>query len=224
MPATLATLKLRAIVAGTIGRLAIAAIAQAVSIDVGSSSGPVGSTVSVAVTLTTGGAEVGGITNVLTSDSAFVGCSVGPNLGISSLLLQPQGCTPGSDCQQVGAVITGPINGSLQPIPDGSVLYTCDVKITGGSVGQVFHLTCSEPAAASLNGTDLPGTTCQNGAILVTNAVSATPTATPGPGTGGGTCAVTPAPGDARIWLLSLPALLFLWWRGRRGGRYPFFG
>lgn len=157
----------------------VADLTPAVSIDVGSASGSAGSTVSVQVTLNAMGAQVGGVINVITFDPVvpIVGCTVSPPFAlISAVVLQPVGCTPSVDCQQAKAIITGPFQGgSLQPIPDGSVLYTCDVKISGGSVAQSLPLTCSDPSASTPDGTELPAQ-CSSGQVRVVNP---TPTVIP---------------------------------------------
>lgn len=155
----------------------------------------------------------------------------------------PNGCTPGDTCTGVRALVLALNN--VDPIPDGSVLYTCDIAIAADATGEI-PLTCSNAGSSSPAGGAL-NTDCTNGTITIggatpTNTVGEA-TATSTPTTGGATptntvggntptrtnttgpipptfvcddgCSVA-APVDTTTgWVLLLPAALLLWVRRR---------
>jgi len=91
---------------------------------------------------------------------------------------RPADCTEGVDCNEFKGII---INFSdLSAIPDGSLLYSCDVGIAGGTTAAVlsgateFTIACNNPGSSNPDGESLI-TTC-NDAIV--NVVDPTPTPT----------------------------------------------
>ena len=77
---------------------------------------------------------------------------------------QPAGCTPGTTCQSVRALVID--ISSSAPIPDGSVLFTCSASITRTAAIGKHHLWCSGPQASDSNANALP-VLCADGAIQV---------------------------------------------------------
>ena len=65
-------------------------------------------------------------------------CSVNPaiNKGFTSFAFQPPGCTPQVSCTGMRAVVISLSN--TNPIPDGSVLYTCNVAISPSAADGVL--------------------------------------------------------------------------------------
>jgi MYXO-CTERM domain-containing protein len=156
--------------------LALAAAAQAVVITIDDASGDAGSTIGVTVTLNTEGASVAGTQNDITfgSDSGIAiaaktngkpDCAVNPDIdkGGTSFAFQPSGCTAGTDCTGVRALVLALDN--VDPIPDGSVLYTCQVAIASDASG-VIALTNSNAGASDPDGNALP-TTAVSGNVTV---------------------------------------------------------
>ena len=75
-----------------------------------------------------------------------------------------RGCD-GDDCTSMKAIVLTFDN--LDPIPEGSLLYTCNVAISAAAVpGSVFPLTCLFAEAADPDGNPV-GLGCDEGQILV---------------------------------------------------------
>jgi hypothetical protein len=158
-------------------------------------------------------------------------CSVGQDipLGGSSFSFLPAGCTPGDDCTGARALVLTLDNIG---IPDGTLLYSCEIAIPGDSAPGTYPLAVSDVLAADPDGMSVPADGA-DGAVIVdaptptaTIALSphATETRTPPPtvtptgtsprGGSSGSCTVAAAdPGPA--WWLLLP-LLVLRRRARR--------
>ncbi len=75
--------------------------------------------------------------------------------------------------------------GNLDPIPDGSLLYSCDVGIPGGTaaattsgVTGMFEIVCANPGASDSNGNTLE-TICNNAVVNVAPPPTDTPTMAP---------------------------------------------
>jgi hypothetical protein len=232
-------------VAATAGVFTSAAPGNAVSFNVGSASGTAGTEVQFAVTLSTTNMQVAGTSNDIAFDPATpaVSCTVSPAFaGLSGAILLPDNCTPGVDCLGARVLI---IQFPPIPITDGAILYTCDVKISAGTAGGSYPLTCLAPSASDPDGKELPAQ-CVDGQLQVlpapTATVTPTPTITstttptgtttptrtatgtplPGGGGGGGGCEVAPLP-HSLAYVLLLPAAALLWRRRRvrlptRGG------
>src|SRR5262249_39110214 len=104
------------------------------SIIVGSATGQPGTGVLFNVTLDTE-ANVAGTQNdvafqpqarIRSKDGGEPDCAVNPAIdkGDSTFAFLPDGCTPGVDCTSVRALILS--FGNLNPIPSGSILYSCE--------------------------------------------------------------------------------------------------
>jgi MYXO-CTERM domain-containing protein len=107
-------------------------------------------------------------------------CHVNPDINkeATTFAFEPIGCTPGTNCTSVRALVLSLDN--LMAIPNNSVLYTCDVQIAADATGTV-PLACSDPGAGDTDGNKL-GTDCTDGTITV--AVSADATIVIGTATG----------------------------------------
>jgi len=139
---------------------------MAVSIDVGSAAGEAGDTVSIEVALATMGEDVAGTDNRISfdPDTPVVGCAFHPDLTtvFSGFNFEPSGCTPGIVCTSVRALlITFPAT-----IPDGTVIYSCDVAIDPDAGAGVHELPCSDAASSDPFGASLT-TTCSDGVVSV---------------------------------------------------------
>jgi hypothetical protein len=69
--------------------------------------------------------------------------------GGTSFAFQPSGCTAGTDCTGVRALVLALDN--VDPIPTGSVLYTCQVAIAGDAADGDFDphlLQCGRERSA----------------------------------------------------------------------------
>lgn len=82
-------------------------------------------------------------------------CGVNPTIGKpdSSFEFQPPGCS-GVLCRAVKAYVLSFAN--LDPIPDGSRLYTCELSVAPNSPSGTFPLTCSASRYATPPPVELP--------------------------------------------------------------------
>lgn len=151
--------------------VALASSAQAVTINVGSAAGRPGGAATLDVSLSAMGDDVAGTLNMieLPDGFSFLGCTANPEIEKeqTAFSFQPIGCDGSEDCGSVRAVVISFVN--LDPIPDGSVLYSCSVQILSGTPSGEFPLSCSDPQASDPVGNEL-STTCVTGAIAVTRA------------------------------------------------------
>jgi hypothetical protein len=99
-------------------------------------------------------------------------CEVNPDIekGGTSFAYQPSGCTPGETCTAVRALVLALDN--VDPIPDGSVLYTCKIALAADAAGD-YPLTCSNPGAGDSEGNRL-GVDCASGTVTAAVPVDAT--------------------------------------------------
>jgi hypothetical protein len=146
--------------------LSLPSVGTAVNIDVGSATGEPGETVTFDVTLATMGEDVAGTDNRISfdPDTPIVGCVFNPVLvpAFSTFFFEPSGCTPGTDCVSVRAIlITVPAT-----IADGTVLYSCDVTIDADAAAASYPLACSDALTSDPFGMPLV-TTCSDGAVTV---------------------------------------------------------
>lgn len=128
--------------------------------------------VPVAVALATGGQAIAGTQNDLGFGEGVVinrrangrpDCSVNPEIDKSatSFAFRPPGCTA-ETCNTVRALVLSTDN--TNAIPDGSVLYTCNVTVTGaGGVLPVTGVVLSDPAGAAVPATGQDGVICVEG-------------------------------------------------------------
>jgi hypothetical protein len=211
-------------------------VSGGVAVEAGAVSGLPGEMVTVNVSLHSGGAAVAAVQNDLDfGNSAAFGpvatvtqCGVNPNIGKNLSGFKISGT-------QVRAVIVGT---NVDPIPDGSVLYTCTIAIASGAAPGTYAATVSNVVAADPTGQQLPASGGSSPLVVLESGpqtFTPTPATTPpssgppnvftgggpgvnpvaaGSGGGGGGCNVAPpARGNAAMLLLLVPALLV---RGRR--------
>lgn len=111
--------------------------------------------------------------------AAIVGCDANPEIGreATAFELQPVGCEPGVNCTGIKAIVLSFSN--LDPIPHGSVLYSCTVRVAPDAPADVYDLTISAVRASDADGNLLPASG-QDGAVVVGGG-GVPPTATPTP-------------------------------------------
>ena len=161
------------------GATLLAASAQAVVINVQSATGSKGQTVTVGVNLDSEGASVAGTQNdtsfaapiaVVAKANKKPDCAVNQdiNKGGTSFAFQPSGCVDANNCTGVRALVLALDN--VDPIPTGSVLYACQVKIADDAAAGTYALTNSNVGASDPDGNALT-TTGTNGSVIVEGAV-----------------------------------------------------
>ena len=169
-----------------------------VVIQIGSASGLPGQTVSIDVTLDTAGQSVAAAENDIAFDplariaalpNGNPDCAVNPAINKSATVFafEPPGCA-GQACTSIRALVLAFDN--VAPIPDGSVLYTCNIAISASAPDGLYPLLSSNEGAADPNGSAISAVGVDGivevGA-LPTPTVTLTPTAT-------GTSTATPVP------------------------------
>jgi len=166
--------------ATTLGLLAAGGASATVVETVGNVSGAPGDVVPVSVTMDDGGASVVGIqldlgwdpaTPVAATPSMAPDCAVNPAIhkDQTAFAFEPFGCTPGVDCTAVRALVISFVDPS--PIPDGSVLVTCNLAVTADAPGGLHPLPGTNCAATDAGATSLP-TTCTDGSVTVNASVA----------------------------------------------------
>ncbi|GBD26040.1 Anti-sigma-I factor RsgI2 [bacterium HR30] len=136
----------------------------------------------IAVRLVTGGQEIAGTVNDIVFDgnvrvkarsNGRPDCTVNPDINKpgTSFAFQPAGCS-GSACTGVRAIVFATDN--VDPIPDGSVLYTCNVTVSGRGTLNVSNARGSTPGGQAIS-----GFTGREGNVCVTGVPPFTPTPTP---------------------------------------------
>jgi hypothetical protein len=168
---------------------ALAAAGGLPSVDVGSASGAPGQQVAFSASLSAAGASVAGVqadiafdsinTPVAATGSGRPDCMVNPAIGkeATAFAFQPPGCT-GTGCTAFRALVLSFSN--VDPIADGSVLYTCNVNISPGAAAGTYPLTISNVGMSTPDGQAIDSTGT-DGQIDVTGNPPPTPTATPAP-------------------------------------------
>jgi len=164
---------------------------------------PVPGDATIAVRLATGGSEVVGAQNdlafpssvrVKTRSNGTPDCSVNRQINklATSFAFRTVGCPEGSTC--VRAVVVSAEN--VQPIADGSVLYTCNVTVSGSGAVGVSGVVLGQP-----DGGIVPGAAARDGVVCVGDHGAAC--ALPRPAPTGPAVYVEdlnlPVPGDATI-------------------------
>jgi hypothetical protein len=144
-------------------------------IAVGDASGNQGSVVGFAVSIDTAGQEIASASlcigfDLFTPIDAIDGapdCDVPVELGkIGQFAFQPNGCTPGDDCNGACA----DVGGSLTPIASGATLFACRVAIAEDAPLGEYPLTCSAPVANNPDG--FPRDVgCTDGVVIVQNRI-----------------------------------------------------
>lgn len=140
-------------------------------------SGAPGQAVSFSATLRTGGATVAGAQNDIQFDpvntplaSKSAGkpqCAVNPAIGknATAFTLRPNKCS-GRACTGMRALVLSVTD--TWPIADGSVLYTCTVRIPSTAQPGTYPLAISAVAMSTPDGQEVPRATGVAGAITVT--------------------------------------------------------
>jgi len=136
------------------------------SIDIGSATGAPGTTTTVAVSLsllTDPPATVAGVANDVSFDpltpiaakaNGTPDCTIHPDIDKGpNFSFLPLGCTPGTDCSGVRALILSTSN--TEGIPHGATLYTCEVAIADDALPGTYPLVAAMPEASDPNGQGL---------------------------------------------------------------------
>ena len=134
---------------------------EGLSLQVGSATGHPGERVIIAVTLHTAGEDVVATENRILLDarapiatrSNRPDCTVNPEIDKDSATFAffPPGCVSTASCELARAIVIS--FGNSDPIPPGSVLYTCAVDIAPTATpGEVVPLVCTEPVASGPRG------------------------------------------------------------------------
>ena len=138
----------------------------------------------ITVKLAAGGQQVAGTQNDIVFDANVrvkakangrPDCAVNPdiNKGSTSFAFQPPGCS-GEACTGLRAIVFS--TEDVAAIPDGSVLYTCNVTVSGSGTLAVANARGSDP-----NGGAITGFGGREGNICVGGAQPPTPTPTTPP-------------------------------------------
>lgn len=178
---------------GTPGTVSVAGVAAG-TIEIGSTQGLQGETADFDVSLNVAGEnQIAGTQNDITFDSLAAiasrtagtrmvpDCAVNPaiNKGGTAFSFQPPSCTPGTDCTGIRALVLALDN--VEPIPSGSVMYTCQVAISEDAVDdEEYPLTCSNAGASDPAGVALD-VDCTDGTVTVSGGAGPTDTPDTGP-------------------------------------------
>jgi hypothetical protein len=175
-------------VRGVDGQVIVGAGPPAISLSVGQASP--GTQVSVSATLQASGALVAGTQNDIAFDpkasiaaktNGTPDCVVnmGINKAATDFTFHPTGCG-GAGCTSVRALVLAIDN--IDPIPDGAVLYTCNVKVADDASG-FYPLTVTGLILSDPNGVRVPDAVGIDGAIVVQPLTTPqpSPTRTPTP-------------------------------------------
>ncbi len=157
------------------------------AIRLSTATGSPGDQVSFSATLETGGASVGSAQNDIAFDSENApiatllngapDCALNPQINKQPLFVfQPPGCS-GVVCGGVRAAAIPAF--PITPIPDDTVLYTCNVNIGAGTALGEYPLIISRVQLSTPEGTPVAGAVGVNGKVVVVPPPTATPTLTP---------------------------------------------
>jgi hypothetical protein len=196
----------------------------------GAVSGHAGETVTLEVSLRAGLDPVAGTFNEIELDASFQvapnkagrpACRRNPAIDKNATLFafSPAGCTPRFDCTSVRAVVLSLEN--VAPIPDGSLLYTCQLEIDVDAVPGTHTLRNVHPQAGGSYGNEIP-VTGSDGTITVLrrehtksirDGAGSTETGPSANDLSGCQIDAAPSPSFAPALLLLLAALLRAWRR-----------
>lgn len=122
----------------------------------------------VEVRLLTGGNSIAGTENEILfgPEVQLSGCAVNPSINrtASAFSYTPSGCSEGSNCSGVKALILSFTD--LSPLPDGVVLYSCNVSADGGAAPGEYPLECEAPGASDPAGNSVE-TGCADGVGVI---------------------------------------------------------
>jgi hypothetical protein len=200
-----------------------AVLAQETTVEVGSAIGSPGGVVEIEVALDTD-VDITDVTLLLdydapigvqANDSGSPDCTVNPEINKpnSVFTFMPIGCASRGDCTSVDAGITSFT--LSDPIPDGSVMFTCQFTIAANAAPRTYEIRCGEATAREPEGPYEP-VNCEDGFITVQGSgPSPTPTSTPVrtstpvPSEDDG-CQIQPAPRGPWGWSMLACAVLLL--------------
>ncbi len=161
------------------------------AIAVGTATGMPGDDVSFNVTMDAASQAVAGVENNIhfEPETPIVGCVVNPDTDKSATAFallyanEPEDswafpCAPDRDCNRLRALVVAFDN--VNPIPDGSVLYSCRVRIAPAAPGGAYPLRLGGVIASDPSGKQLPATGA-DGAVVVVGPPTRTPSPTPSP-------------------------------------------
>lgn len=195
-------------------------LAHAAAIHIGSATGSAGQRVQVSVSIDTKGLDISGIQNDITFDpdtavaaraNGRPDCTVNPaiNKNASAFAFQPPSCRLSGDCDRLRAVIFAIDNGDS--IPDGAVLYTCNVDIAASASPGTHPLGNVDPLATSPEAIRVSAVGT-SGQVIVTGPSGQGHLSTSSASSASGGCqTVEPASGGS--WLLLAAGFLFALWR-----------
>ena len=135
----------------------------------GSTFGIPGQEVSFGVGLETD-EDVAGTENELAFDLGapivFTSCQVNPDINKpqTAFAFRPNSCVPGANCSGVKALVISFSN--LDPIPNGSTMYTCDVLLMPEATPGDYPINCFAPGAATPDGNAIDAD-CVNGQVTI---------------------------------------------------------
>jgi hypothetical protein len=175
--------------------VAIEGQAQTAIIKIGSATGSPGGAVNVAVSLKTGGHTVVATQNDIVFDPHIPiastpggrpDCRVNPDIDkIAAAGFQPLHCMPGRDCSSAQVII---FTVNVDPIPDGSELYTCTIQLAADLPLGTYPLHNADVRAADPKGAAVPATgtdgvvrVVPRPTVTLTPSPTASPTPTPTP-------------------------------------------
>ena len=134
-----------------------------------------GQRATITATLRSGGASIAGAQNDIGFDPQVAiaakgngkpDCSPNPSIGKegTAFSFQPARCTPGAGCTGVRALVLSLSN--VEPIANGSVLYTCTVQVAAQASAGAHALTLSRAGFSSPQGEAIDGGG-SNGSVTV---------------------------------------------------------
>src|SRR5215468_2980410 len=136
-------------------------------IELGVVSGSAGAQVTFDATLHDMGNVVAGTENVIDFNplTPIIGCQANPAINKDVFVgFRPIGCTPGVDCTSVKLLVLSLVD--VNPIPDGSVLYSCTVAISAIAPDGTYPLDTNQEGASTPDGEAVP-TEGIDGAVIV---------------------------------------------------------
>ena len=144
----------------------------------GNAAGSAGQETWVSVRLATGGAQVAGTQNdighqlqarIAAKADGKPDCTVNPEIAKAntSFAFRPSGCS-GDACTGIRALVLSTNN--VNPIPDGSVLYTCRVKVAADALVGDYPLAATSIILSDPNGNAIAGASGQDGKVTICDA------------------------------------------------------
>lgn len=141
-----------------------------VRIDVDSVAGKTGDEVSVNVVLSVAGTPVVAAQNQLhfPHGTSVVSCRANEEIGKDATLFTylPQGCARGVDCTSTRALVFSLTDSN--PIPDGSLLYTCKVRIAADATPGRSEIACDDSLASTADAEAVPAS-CPAAPVVIAN-------------------------------------------------------